>query len=139
RAGGGLVPLALALAGADYLAPRNLVAAMIPLTALVAVLLAGATSARRAPRGRADTDAAPGAHARADPLSDLALVSIALTAVIVVAFAAVCIDVSLSPRLQRGNWRGVARALRPLRADTAISTVELASAPLEYYLGCVRK
>src|SRR5207253_4008741 len=34
------IPLLLAAAGADYLAPRNLVAAMIPLSALLAVVLA---------------------------------------------------------------------------------------------------
>ncbi len=34
---GVLLPIALAAAGADYLAPRNLVAAMIPVTALIAL------------------------------------------------------------------------------------------------------
>jgi mannosyltransferase len=127
--GGVLLPLALALAGADYLAPRNLVAAMIPLSALLAVLFAAATTTRAAVRGRGG---------REPPPSDSALIAIALAGVTVVAFAALCIDVSLSPRLQRGNWRGVARELRPVGRQTAISTVELASAPLEYYLGGLR-
>jgi len=127
--GGVLLPLALAIAGADYLAPRNLVAAMLPLTALLAVLFAGATETRGVVRGRGE---------REPPPSDSALIAIALAALTVVAFAAVCIDVSLSPRLQRGNWRGVARALRPVGRQAAISTVELASAPLEYYLGGLR-
>ncbi len=48
RAGGVLIPIVLVAFGADYLAPRNLVAAMIPVTALIAV--------RRAPRRR-DRDA----------------------------------------------------------------------------------
>ena len=128
-AGGVLLPLALALAGADYLAPRNLVAAMIPLTALIAVLLAAATTTRAAARGRREG---------APPPSDSALIAIALAGVTVVAFATVCIDVSLSPRLQRGNWRGVARALGPLQRRAAISTVQLASAPLQYYLRAIR-
>jgi len=127
-ASGVLAPLVLALAGADYLAPRNLVAAMIPLTALIAVLLAAATGARARPRR---------AHAAASR-SDSALVAIALTCVTAVAFAAVCVDVSLSPRLQRGNWRGVARKLRPVGPLTVISTVQLASAPLEYYVAGLR-
>ena len=33
-----------------------------------------------------------------------------------------------------GNWRGVARALRGGARDRVITTVELGSAPLEYYL-----
>src|SRR6185312_2660148 len=38
-ASGVLLPIALALAGADYLAPRNLVAAMVPLSALLAIVI----------------------------------------------------------------------------------------------------
>jgi mannosyltransferase len=110
-AAGILLPLALVAFGSDYLAPRNLVGAMVPLTALVAVL-------GTAPQAR-----------RAGP---------ALLAAGAVAFAAIAVDVDLSPRLQRGDWRGVADALRaPLagRAGArAITTVELGSAPLEYYL-----
>jgi 4-amino-4-deoxy-L-arabinose transferase-like glycosyltransferase len=130
-ASGVLAPLALALAGADYLAPRNLVAAMLPLTALLAVLFAAAGAVRTRTRTRpaVDTDA---------PLSDAALIAMLLTGLTLLAFAAVCIDVSLSPRLQRGNWRGVARALGPLSPRMAISTVQLASAPLEYYDGGLR-
>jgi len=109
-----VVPIVLALAGADYLAPRNLVAAMLPLTAGVGALL----GARRA--GRA---------------------GVAAAALSVAAFAAVSIDVNLDTRLQRANWRAVAHALAPpLRAGgaRAITTVELGSAPLEYYLAPLR-
>jgi hypothetical protein len=35
-----LAPIVLAVAGADYLAPRNLVGAMIPLSVLIAILFA---------------------------------------------------------------------------------------------------
>jgi mannosyltransferase len=125
-AGGILLPVVLVALGSDYLAPRNLVAAMIPVTALIAVVV----PSRRA-----------------------GLVGIALAALIAVAFLAISIDVPLSPRLQRGNWRDLARALSaPARTGAssagrappggalelsgrrAIVTVELGSAPLEYYL-----
>jgi mannosyltransferase len=104
---GVLIPIALIAFGADYLAPRNLVAAMIPVTAVIAVVTVWPGT------GRA---------------------GIALAATIALAFLAISIDVDLSPRLQRGNWRDVARALRGGPRARAITTVELGSAPLEYYL-----
>ena len=105
---GVLLPILLVAFGLDYLAPRNLVAAMIPVSALIAVVV----TARRA--GRVGT---------------------AFAALIAVAGLAIAIDVDLSPRLQRGDWRGVARVLRGTSAgDRVITTVELGAAPLEYYL-----
>lgn len=106
---GVLIPLLLALFGADYLAPRNLVGAMVPVSALLAVVIA----ARRA-----------------------GAVGMVLAGLVLAAFLALTIDVDLSPRLQRGDWRGVADALRsqPSLAPRAIVTVELGAAPLEYYL-----
>ena len=104
---GVLIPVLLAVLGADYLAPRNLVAAMIPVTALIAVLLASPSV------GRAGTP---------------------LALIVALAFAAISLDVELSPRLQRGNWRDVAHALRADGRQRAITTVELGAAPLEYYL-----
>jgi mannosyltransferase len=116
---GVLLPLALALAGADYLAPRNVIAAMIPLTAGLAAIVASGRNARA---------------------------GLAAAALAAVAFAAVTVDVDLNSRLQRADWRAVARALShplaqaggPVRAQSpaarAITTVELGSAPLEYYL-----
>jgi 4-amino-4-deoxy-L-arabinose transferase-like glycosyltransferase len=118
---GVLLPIVLVAFGADYLAPRNLVAAMIPVTALIAVVV----TAHRAGRAGA-----------------------ALAATIALAFLAISIDVDLSPRLQRGDWRGVARVLRgsvpgaapaaSVAKDRAITTVELGAAPLEYYLPPLR-
>jgi mannosyltransferase len=110
---GVLFPIVLIAFGADYLAPRNLVAAMIPLTALIAVVVV----ARRAGRTGA-----------------------VLATLIVLGALAITIDVNLSPRLQRGDWRGVAKVLRGAPAggapsgDLVITTVELGAAPLEYYL-----
>ncbi len=81
---GVLLPILLVAFGLDYLAPRNLVAAMIPVSALIAVVV----TARRAGR-----------------------VGAAFAALIAVAGLAIAIDVDLSPRLQRGDWRGVAKVL----------------------------
>ncbi|HEY2571025.1 MAG TPA: glycosyltransferase family 39 protein [Solirubrobacteraceae bacterium] len=121
-AGGILIPVALVAFGADYLAPRNLVAAMIPVTALIAVIV---------------------------PSQHTGRAGIALAVTIAVAFLAVSVDVALSPRLQRGDWRGLARVLRGVPAGgptaaavagdrRAITTVELGAAPLEYYIPGLR-
>jgi hypothetical protein len=110
-AAGVLIPVVLVVLGADYLAPRNLVAAMIPVTALIAMLLASPSSGR------------------------LGLVFAATTAL---AFLLITVDVNLSPRLQRGNWRDVAKLLRGGATDRAITTVELGGAPLEYYVRGLR-
>ncbi len=114
---GVLVPIVLVAFGADYLAPRNLVAAMVPLTALVAVVVVARRTGRVGP---------------------------ALAGVIALGFLAVTVDVSLSPRLQRGDWRGLAAAIRAAPGGSGstrarvITTVELGSAPLEYYLPPLR-
>lgn len=121
---GVLLPIVLAVFGADYLAPRNLVGAMIPLSVLIAVLLAAADS---------DPSAVQGAPA-GTAASALLRPGAALAATVVAAFAIVSVDVDLSPRLQRGNWRGVAHALGAAVGARAITTVELGAAPLEYYL-----
>jgi mannosyltransferase len=106
-ASGVLLPIVLALAGADYLAPRNLVAAMVPLSALLAIAIV----ARRT-----------------------GWVGMALAGLVALLFLALAIDVDLSPRLQRGDWAGVAKLLRASPRARAIVTVELGAAPLEYYL-----
>ncbi|MGA7703870.1 MAG: glycosyltransferase family 39 protein, partial [Solirubrobacteraceae bacterium] len=104
---GVLIPIVLALLGADYLAPRNLVAAMVPLSALLAIVIV----ARRTGRTGA-----------------------LLAGLAAFAFLALTVDVNLSPRLQRGDWAGVARVLEGGTGARAITTVELGAAPLEYYL-----
>jgi 4-amino-4-deoxy-L-arabinose transferase-like glycosyltransferase len=135
---GVLIPIAIIAVGADYLAPRNLIAAMVPVIVLIAVVGAGRRAGRVGP---------------------------ALLALGAIAFLAICVDVDLSPRLQRGDWKGLAEAIeRPasrstgffetvigvpasagvaarrqaLRAFDAerrvIATVHLGSAPLEYYI-----
>jgi mannosyltransferase len=126
-----LAPIVLAVFGADYLAPRNLVAAMIPVSVVIALLLA---------------------------LVDPRALGDGLAALAVLALLIVSIDVDLSPRLQRGNWRELATAIErrggvagstgsgaaaatsggATGTERAITTVELGAAPLEYYLPRVR-
>lgn len=109
-ASGVLIPIVLVAFGADYLAPRNLVAAMIPLTTLLAVIVV----ARRTGR-----------------------TGVVLAGVIALGFLAITVDVNLSPRLQRGDWRGLAAAIRDAPGSAqprVLTTVELGAAPLEYYL-----
>jgi mannosyltransferase len=119
---GVLAPVVLAVFGADYLAPRNLVGAMIPLSVLIAILL-GAIDGSGERGGRALGRVPFGA---------------ALTAIVLAAFLIVTLDVDLSPRLQRGNWRDVARMLVHGARSRAITTVELGAAPLAYYLPHLR-
>jgi mannosyltransferase len=122
-AAGVLLPLVPAVLGADYLAPRNLVAAMVPVSVLLAIVIV----ARRT-----------------------GAIGMGLAGVVAMGFLILTLDVDLSPRLQRGDWRGVAKLLRADSASAgglgraisaptggqarAIVTVELGAAPLEYYL-----
>jgi mannosyltransferase len=138
--GGVLIPIALAALGADYLAPRNLVGAMVAVTALIAVLLASidrAYSRGADPPGPGPSEGVPVRQPalRAPRRSPGARgPGAALAAAIALAFLAVSIDVELSPRLQRGNWREVARELGGGTRGRALTTVELGAAPLEYYI-----
>jgi mannosyltransferase len=100
------IPLVLAIGGADYLAPRNVLGAMVPVAALLAVL---------------------GTWPRTGPLGA------ALLAVGAAALLAITIDVDLSPRLQRGDWRDLAATL-PAGEQRVITTVLFGSAPLEHYI-----
>jgi mannosyltransferase len=108
---GVLVPAVLVAFGADYLAPRNLIGAMIPLTAFLGLVCTATRTGRT---------------------------GMALLAIAALGFLTICIDVDLSPRLQRGDWEGVAGVLRSATPSGAgprvIVTAELGAAPLEYYL-----
>jgi mannosyltransferase len=135
---GVLAPIAFALAGADYLAARNVIAAMVPVTVLLAALVVPARA------GRAGA---------------------VIAAVAALALLAICVDVDLSPRLQRGDWKAVAAALeRPARPTVssrapagggaasggtavaggtiarpiAVVSTHLGSAPIEYYAPSLR-
>jgi mannosyltransferase len=100
-----VVPIALALLGADYLAPRNLVAAWVAVSAALAV---SAASSRAGLAG---------------------------AAVLAAGWLAVVVAVDVRPRLQRGDWSGVAGVLdRGAGVARAVVTPQLGAAPLEYYV-----
>jgi mannosyltransferase len=135
---GVLAPIVLVGFGADYLAPRNLVGAMIPLSVLIAVLFAAIDDRRAERAGDVGARAAGGAGNReaswfAAPWIGAGLAALALTALLIVT-----VDVDASPRLQRGNWRDLAHLLGRGGRARAITTVELGAAPLEYYLSPLR-
>jgi mannosyltransferase len=103
------VPVALAIVvpSKDYVLARNLLPALVPLLAAVAI---GATL-----RGGRRSGAALGG----------ALFSYSLV---------YCIVVSVTPSLQRPDWRAVAGRLGPASAPRAIVTWTLGQAPLHHYL-----
>ena len=47
---------------------------------------------------------------------------------------AITIDVNLSPRLQRGNWRGLAEAIPAGSPERVVTSPLFGSAPLEHYI-----
>ncbi|HWH20889.1 MAG TPA: glycosyltransferase family 39 protein [Solirubrobacterales bacterium] len=99
---------AAALAGKDYVVERNLLPALVPLAAVVALGL-GASRARFAGM----------------------LVGVALCAY----WLAFDVYVTQTPNLQRPDYRGVATALGPARVPRAIVSWRLAGDPLRWYLG----
>jgi 4-amino-4-deoxy-L-arabinose transferase-like glycosyltransferase len=100
------VPLVLALAGFDYLFPRNAIAAFVPAAIVIA---AGFATSR------------PG---------------LAAAALLCALAVAVNIQVSLNTSLQRDDWRGVARAIGPAASgDRGIVLDEQVQlAPLQHYV-----
>ena len=107
-AAGVLIPLAMALLGADYLAPRNLVGAMVPVTALLAVL---GDLARRA----------------RDALGPV------LLAVALAALLAVTVTVDFDHKVQRGDWKTVVHDAPRANGERVTVVNLLGSAPFSYY------
>jgi mannosyltransferase len=100
-----LAPLALTLAGIDYFTPRYLVAAYVPLSAALALLLSAAS--RR--------------------------IGAALAVVICAGNLLVVALVDTRPQLERGDWRGVADALRAGPSGRAVVIAVVGALPLQYY------
>jgi uncharacterized membrane protein len=100
-----LAPLALKLAGVDYFTPRYLVAAYVPLSAALALLLT-------AGRNR---------------------VGAALAVVVCTGNLLVVAAVDTRPQLQRGDWRGVSDALRSGPSERAVVIAVVGALPLQYY------
>ncbi len=112
---GVLIPILLAMGGADYLAPRNLIGAMVPVTILLAAVIGAASTGR---------------------------LGVGIAVLATLALLAICVDVDLSPRLQRGDWSKVAVAVTPgshgVSGRVAVVTAHLGSAPIEYYAPSLR-
>ncbi len=103
------VPIVMAALGRDYLVPRNLMPAWIP---LAVVLAAACTAPRTLPLG------------------------LVLAAVVLGGFIWAGIRIDRYPQYQRPAWRGVARALGAAGGDRAIVAYDagFASEPLSIYL-----
>jgi mannosyltransferase len=101
------LPLVLAVIGADYLLPRNLIALYVPLIVVVAAGL--------------------GAAGRLGLAGAAAICAVALT---------VNLEVASDAKLQRDDWRGAAKALGPATEPRAvIVTPDFAKRPLRLYAG----
>jgi 4-amino-4-deoxy-L-arabinose transferase-like glycosyltransferase len=96
-----------ALVGKDYVVERNLLPALVPLAAVIALGLGAA---------------------RARPLG--VLLAVALCSY----WLAFDVYVTQTPNLQRPDYRGVASALGPARVPRAIVSWRLAGDPLRWYL-----
>jgi hypothetical protein len=108
---GVLIPLALVAVGVDYLGPRNLIGAMVAVVSVIALVTLWPGTGR---------------------------VGVVLGAAIALSSLAISLDVAFSPSLQRSNWRAIARTLEGGTHARVITTDELGSAPLEYYLPGLR-
>jgi 4-amino-4-deoxy-L-arabinose transferase-like glycosyltransferase len=100
-----LAPVSLKLAGFDDFTPRYLVAAYVPLSAALALVLA-------AGRGRS---------------------GMGLAALICAGNLLVLAAVDTRPQLQRGDWRDVAAALRAGPPERAVVIAVIGALPLQYY------
>jgi hypothetical protein len=101
-----LVPLVLALLGADYLLPRNVIALYVPLVLVVAAGL--------------------GVAGRLGAAGAVAICAVALV---------VNIEVASDAKLQRDDWRGAAKALGPAPATARAVVVapDYETKPLRLY------
>jgi hypothetical protein len=108
--GAGVLALAgiAALAGKDYVVERNLLPALVPLAAVVALGL-GAARAR--------------------------WVGAALAVALCAYWVAFDVYVTRTPNLQRPDWRGAAAAIGPARGPRAIVSGRLGAEPVAWYLG----
>ena len=102
------VPILLAVFGLDFVNPRNLIAALVPLSILLAIGF-GSPGAGRLGEGAA-------------------LVACVL-------FAGVLVVVNASAQMQRPDWRGAAAALESSGRGRVFVVPRNGDDPLDYYLG----
>ncbi|MDX6638014.1 MAG: mannosyltransferase, partial [Solirubrobacterales bacterium] len=105
------VPLAFAAAGLDFITPRNLIGAVVPLVVVAAI----GFGAR--PSGRVGLAAALGG---------------------LLLFCGVDAAVYASAQMQRPDWRGAAQAIGPARAPRILVVNHNGDDPLDYYLGSAK-
>ena len=92
------------VSGLDYLFPRNLIEAFVPMLLAIG---AGLAAVRVGP---------------------------AIAAALALAGIALVIQVSVNPRVQRDDWRGAVRALGPAAAPRVlVVTPEVGRTPIEFY------
>ena len=108
------IPLVAKMVGADYLYPRNMIGAWVPLAVALAVAAAGVTGATWSRAGA------------------LAVAAVCAT------FLAVTIGVDTDAKLQRADWRGAARALWPADRVRALVVPAIGDDPLGYYAHATR-
>jgi mannosyltransferase len=110
--GGALVlPLLLAVLGLDFINPRNLIGALVPLLIVVAIGFGS--------RGAGKTGLTAGAATCA-------------------LFAGVLVAVQVSAQMQRPDWRGAAEALASTGEAPVFVVPRNGDDPLAYYLGARR-
>ena len=102
------LPLLLAVLGLDFINPRNLIGALVPVLIVIAIGF-GCRSAGRA-----------------------GLVGGAATCAL---FAGVLVAVAVSAQMQRPDWRGAARALASSGEPRVLVVPRSGDDPLAYYLG----
>jgi mannosyltransferase len=117
------IPLLAKLAGADYLYPRNMVGAWVPLAVALGVAAA-------APRVAVAVDSNSSGQVQPREWSPAGAVAIAA---VCAAFLALAIAVDTDTKLQRADWRAAARAIGMAREPRAIVVPAIGDDPISYY------
>lgn len=101
------IPVVLAFGGFDFVNSRNMIGSLSPLLMAAGIAFGCARAGR---------------------------VGLWATAATCLVFAAVLVAVSTTPRMQRPDWRGAARAIGPAAAGRVLVVPPLAEVPISYYL-----
>jgi uncharacterized membrane protein len=107
------IPLAAKVVGVDYVYPRNMIGAWVPL----AVALGAAAAA---------------------PKREWSAAGAVAIAAVCACFIALVVAVDTDTKLQRADWRGAAAALGPAREPRAIVVPAIGDDPMSYYARAAR-